>query len=334
MAHGRLRGTGSRAAAARRLSQFSPSAVTVVAGSVLGYGTSAFYVICRSKIPDDILLVKSSPRVIVQIAIAGAKIFGKAFAAAGKQAIQSAFSILHAFCATLHGASQAEGMVNELSCDIDAKYRPPGVTGGDVAGVGNATSGSLTDKLTREMRMTADEARMILNVKKEDPAEKILQVRAAPYAFFMRSAPTPFPLCACQPNVCSTCRAMNTSSRQTLPPQHLQNPRLGGKHRPRTRTTSSRRSCAQRSDSTPSSRPRSRSRTLPPHHLPHQARQQRRPLLHSGGPLLPPRCRVLAPLCFRACIYCLHRRLNALYHPHIITITTPTPRSRAIWSNV
>ena len=59
--------------------------------------------------------------------------------------------------------------------------------------MGNATSGSLTDKLTREMRMTADEARMILNVKKEDPAEKILQVRAAPYALFMRPAIHPLP---------------------------------------------------------------------------------------------------------------------------------------------
>ncbi len=41
----------------------------------------------------------------------------------------------------------------------------------------NATSGSITDKLTREHRMTFDEACLILNVKKEDPVEKILQVR-------------------------------------------------------------------------------------------------------------------------------------------------------------
>ncbi|KAI0630226.1 Pam16-domain-containing protein [Trametes polyzona] len=87
----------------------------------------------------------SSPKVIVQIAIAGARILGRAFAAAGRQAIQN------------------------------AKYRPPGAGGTDVAGVGNATSGSLTDRLTREHRMTADEARLILNVKKEDPVEKIVQ---------------------------------------------------------------------------------------------------------------------------------------------------------------
>ncbi|TFK91328.1 protein transporter [Polyporus arcularius HHB13444] len=87
----------------------------------------------------------SSPKVIVQIAIAGAKIFGKAFYAAGKQAV------------------------------ANAKYRPEGGAGGDAAGVGHATSGSLTDRLTREHRMTAEEARLILNVKKEDPVEKILQ---------------------------------------------------------------------------------------------------------------------------------------------------------------
>ncbi|KAI0745980.1 hypothetical protein C8Q76DRAFT_46422 [Earliella scabrosa] len=83
--------------------------------------------------------------VIVQIAIASAKIFGKALYAAGKQAA------------------------------ANARYRPPGGLGSDVAGVGNATSGSLTDKLTREHRMTADEARLILNVKKEDSVERILQ---------------------------------------------------------------------------------------------------------------------------------------------------------------
>lgn len=60
---------------------------------------------------------------------------------------------------------------------VDAKYRPPGAGGADVAGVGNATSGSLTDRLTREHRMTADEARLILNVKKEDTVERIVQVR-------------------------------------------------------------------------------------------------------------------------------------------------------------
>ncbi|GJE94423.1 hypothetical protein PsYK624_105920 [Phanerochaete sordida] len=86
----------------------------------------------------------SSPKVIVQIAIAGAQILGKAFAAAGRQAV------------------------------ANAKYRPEAL-GGDVAGMQNATSGSLTDRLTREHRMTLDEARLILNVKKDEPAERILQ---------------------------------------------------------------------------------------------------------------------------------------------------------------
>ena len=60
----------------------------------------------------------------------------------------------------------------------DAKYRPEAAMGSDVAGLRNATSGSLTDRLTREHRMTLDEARLILNVKKEDSAERMLQVRA------------------------------------------------------------------------------------------------------------------------------------------------------------
>ena len=59
----------------------------------------------------------------------------------------------------------------------DAKYRPEGAAGGDATGVGHATTGSVTDKLTREQRMTLDEARLILNVEKEDAADKILQVR-------------------------------------------------------------------------------------------------------------------------------------------------------------
>jgi import inner membrane translocase subunit TIM16 len=60
---------------------------------------------------------------------------------------------------------------------IDAKNRPEAL-GTDVVGVGKATSGSLTDKLTREHRLTLDEAHMILNTKKEDPLEQILSVSA------------------------------------------------------------------------------------------------------------------------------------------------------------
>ena len=60
---------------------------------------------------------------------------------------------------------------------IDAKHRPDGL-GSDVVGMGKATSGSLTDKLTREHRLTLDEAHLILNAKKEDSLEQILAVSA------------------------------------------------------------------------------------------------------------------------------------------------------------
>ncbi|KAH9948665.1 hypothetical protein B0H21DRAFT_221193 [Amylocystis lapponica] len=105
----------------------------------------------------------SSPKVIVQIAIAGAQILGKAFLAAGRQAVQN------------------------------AKHRPQAALGGDAAGVGNATSGSLTDRLTREHRMTADEARLILNVKKEDPTERMLQQYEHLFKANAQQAPPPKP---------------------------------------------------------------------------------------------------------------------------------------------
>ncbi|THH33253.1 hypothetical protein EUX98_g891 [Antrodiella citrinella] len=87
----------------------------------------------------------SAPKIIVQIAIAGAQIFGRAFLAAGRQAVQN------------------------------AKHRPEAMGGPDVAGLRNATSGSLTDRLTRDHRMTLDEAHLILNTKKEQPLESVLQ---------------------------------------------------------------------------------------------------------------------------------------------------------------
>jgi mitochondrial import inner membrane translocase subunit TIM16 len=45
-----------------------------------------------------------------------------------------------------------------------------------VAGVGNATSGSLTDQLTRQHRMTLDEAHLILNVKRGEDMSVVLKV--------------------------------------------------------------------------------------------------------------------------------------------------------------
>ncbi|PCH36118.1 hypothetical protein WOLCODRAFT_91870 [Wolfiporia cocos MD-104 SS10] len=103
----------------------------------------------------------SSPRAIVQIAVAGLSILGKAVRAAGRQAIKN------------------------------AQYRPQGAIGSDVGSGGNATSGSITDKLTREHRLTLDEARLILNVKKDEPMETILQHYE--HLFKANSPPPPQP---------------------------------------------------------------------------------------------------------------------------------------------
>lgn len=46
----------------------------------------------------------------------------------------------------------------------------------DAEGVRNATSGSLTDKLTRDHRMTLDEAHLILNLKQGESMEQVLKV--------------------------------------------------------------------------------------------------------------------------------------------------------------
>jgi hypothetical protein len=58
----------------------------------------------------------------------------------------------------------------------DAKHSPQGLLGNEVAGVGNATSGSLTDQLTRQHRMTLDEAHLILNVKRGEDMAVVLKV--------------------------------------------------------------------------------------------------------------------------------------------------------------
>ncbi|KAG7446368.1 uncharacterized protein BT62DRAFT_820301, partial [Guyanagaster necrorhizus] len=78
-------------------------------------------------------------RAIIQILLTSTRILGKAFLEAGRQAAA------------------------------------PQAVGSDVAGVGNARSGSLTDQLTRQHRMTLDEAHLILNIKRGEELEKILQ---------------------------------------------------------------------------------------------------------------------------------------------------------------
>ncbi|KAF9227243.1 protein transporter [Gyrodon lividus] len=85
----------------------------------------------------------SAPKILIQIVLTGAQIFGKALFEAGKQAAKN------------------------------AKHRPEAISS-DVAGVRGATSGSVTDKLTRDHRMTLDEAHLILNVKRGEALENVL----------------------------------------------------------------------------------------------------------------------------------------------------------------
>ncbi|CAK5281482.1 unnamed protein product [Mycena citricolor] len=87
----------------------------------------------------------SSPKAIVQILITSTRILGKAFLEAGRQAAKN------------------------------ARHSPQGGMGGDASGVGNAVSGSRTDQLTRQHRMTLDEAHLILNVKQGEELTKILE---------------------------------------------------------------------------------------------------------------------------------------------------------------
>ncbi|KAF9478635.1 protein transporter [Pholiota conissans] len=100
----------------------------------------------------------ASPKAVVQILLTGTKILGKAFYEAGRQAVKNAKS-------------------------------SPAAMGGDVAGVGHATSGSPTDQLTRLHRMTVDEAQLILNVKRESPMEQIL--KNYEHLFKVNSPPPP-----------------------------------------------------------------------------------------------------------------------------------------------
>ncbi|KAH7339602.1 hypothetical protein B0J17DRAFT_655912 [Rhizoctonia solani] len=102
----------------------------------------------------------SSPRAIIQVVIVGAQILGKAFLEAGRQAARN------------------------------AKHRPAGAAEGEAAGIGNATSGSLTDKITRDHKMTIDEAQLILNVKRDAPLEEIVKRYEA---LFKQNSPPPPP---------------------------------------------------------------------------------------------------------------------------------------------
>ncbi|KAG9103039.1 hypothetical protein FRC06_000366 [Ceratobasidium sp. 370] len=72
---------------------------------------------------------------------------------------------------------------------LDARHRPPGAVEGEAAGLGNATSGSATDRATREHKMTVDEAQLILNVKPDASLEEI--VKRYELLFKQNSPPAP-----------------------------------------------------------------------------------------------------------------------------------------------
>ncbi|KAJ7733749.1 Pam16-domain-containing protein [Mycena maculata] len=112
----------------------------------------------------------SSPKVIIQIILTSTRILGKAFLEAGRQAVKN------------------------------AKHSPQGALGNDVAGVGNASSASKTDQLTRQHRMTLDEAHMILNTKQGEGIQKILQSYEH---LFKANSPPPKPPPGKQPSIIS-----------------------------------------------------------------------------------------------------------------------------------
>lgn len=108
--------------------------------------------------------MQASPKVLVQILVTGTRILGKAFFEAGRQAVKSLLG------------SKFLGTLCIHRVPADAKHSPQGALASDVTGVGNASTGSITDQLTRQHRMTIDEANLILNVKREDTMEQILKV--------------------------------------------------------------------------------------------------------------------------------------------------------------
>ncbi|KAG6336625.1 hypothetical protein ID866_2464, partial [Astraeus odoratus] len=122
----------------RARSSFSPSAVVI-----LWCVRSCFLSTLTGRAESWPL--QSSPKVIVQILVTGAQIFGKALYEAGKQAVKN------------------------------AKHSPQGGIASDITGVRNATSTSITDKLTRDHRMTLDEAHLILNIRRGEATEEILK---------------------------------------------------------------------------------------------------------------------------------------------------------------
>ncbi|GHJ89683.1 hypothetical protein NliqN6_6085 [Naganishia liquefaciens] len=85
----------------------------------------------------------SLPKVAAKIVFTGTKILGRAFAEAGRQAVRN------------------------------AKYRPEGADNAEPTGADGSGTGNSTQKLTSDLKMTMDEACLILNVKKDTPLEQV-----------------------------------------------------------------------------------------------------------------------------------------------------------------
>ncbi|KAH8828294.1 hypothetical protein DL96DRAFT_1602596, partial [Flagelloscypha sp. PMI_526] len=84
----------------------------------------------------------ASPKALIQILVTGTRIVGKAFLEGGRQAVKNAKS-------------------------------SPAAVESDVAGVSHASSKSPSDQLTRQHRMTLDEAHLILNLKRGADSEAL-----------------------------------------------------------------------------------------------------------------------------------------------------------------
>ncbi|KDQ27826.1 hypothetical protein PLEOSDRAFT_1112729 [Pleurotus ostreatus PC15] len=106
-------------------------------------------------------LMSNPPKLLISIVVAATRILGKAFLEAGRQAVKN------------------------------AKHAPQNAIGADVAGVSNATSGTITDQLTRQHRMTLDEAHLILNIKRGESMENVL--KHYEHLFKANSPPPPLP---------------------------------------------------------------------------------------------------------------------------------------------
>lgn len=110
-----------------------------------------------------------------------------------------------------------------------------------MAGVGNASSGSMTDQLTRQHRMTLDEAHLILNVKRGEEMDNVLKVMSFQLVIILSSellsilplsSHTPLltfdssPFCYHTSHSYSAISTTSTSSKPTLLQHYRQNRQL------------------------------------------------------------------------------------------------------------